>query len=145
MFLFAVLLLVTFTGCKQEPVPIRLDFDTCSYCEMKISDARFPAELITEKGKMFTFDAVECLIHSLEEGQHTEAGNRMYVADYTGQPEWIPVESASFVVGGLVRSPMNGNAAAFKNGFDAKKANAGLKGTIMSWTELKRKAASGKE
>jgi len=49
------------TACSHEPDPIRYGKDACAHCKMTIMDKRFSAELITAKGKVFKFDAAECM------------------------------------------------------------------------------------
>ena len=43
------------------PRPIAYDRDVCAFCSMTVSDPRYGAELITAKGKVQTFDSIECL------------------------------------------------------------------------------------
>ena len=43
------------------PRPIAYDRDVCAFCSMTVSDPRYGAELITVKGKVLTFDSIECL------------------------------------------------------------------------------------
>jgi copper chaperone NosL len=43
------------------PRPIAYDRDVCAFCSMTVSDPRYGAELITVKGKVHTFDSIECL------------------------------------------------------------------------------------
>jgi len=43
------------------PRPIAYDRDVCAFCSMTVSDPRYGAELVTVKGKVLTFDSIECL------------------------------------------------------------------------------------
>src|SRR5690606_30570495 len=57
----AACLLLLFTACKPEAQAIDYGFDSCTHCKMTIADNRYGAELVTQKGKVYKFDAVECL------------------------------------------------------------------------------------
>ena len=48
-------------SCSVEPKPVPYGEANCTHCNMTISDNRYGAELVTDKGKVFYFDAVECL------------------------------------------------------------------------------------
>ena len=69
--LFTFLSLVILS-CGISPLPIDYNHDECAYCKMKIADARFGAELVTSKGKVFKFDSAECLIWSYINDENTE-------------------------------------------------------------------------
>ena len=49
-------------GCKVEPRQIDYNMDQCHACKMMIVDNRFGCELVTTKGKVFKYDAIECLV-----------------------------------------------------------------------------------
>src|SRR5690606_41785263 len=43
--------------------------DLCVFCEMLISDPRYPAQLVTKTGKAYKFDSIECMIAFVLEGE----------------------------------------------------------------------------
>ncbi len=59
--IFLLLSLVT-ASCGSNPEPINYGHDECEFCRMQISDNRYGAELVTDKGKVYKFDSIECLI-----------------------------------------------------------------------------------
>lgn len=65
------LLLFTFS-CSVKPDPIHYGEDLCVACQMKIMDHRYGTEIVTEKGKVFKFDSVECLVEFLQENESEE-------------------------------------------------------------------------
>lgn len=93
-------------GCTKEQKwePILLSKDVCHYCKMVISDKRFGAEFVTEKGKVFKFDAIECLGHYHEDNAGLKG--TAYVVDSFSESNMIPLKTAQFFHDPNVRSPM---------------------------------------
>ena len=50
-------------SCNPESKPIIYGQDKCDFCRMSIVDQRFAGEIVTQKGKVFKFDAVECMLN----------------------------------------------------------------------------------
>jgi len=109
--LTGVFLVICLIGCSSKPEPIRFGEDHCEYCKMGIVDKRFGAELITEKHRVYKFDAVECLMDFMEEQkvEHDE----ILVLPYDGLGQLYPVDSLVFAISTAYKSPMGGNIAAF--------------------------------
>ena len=61
-----ILLSLVLSSCQVSERPIDYGADECDYCKMIIMDQRYGSELVTEKGKVYTFDAAECLIEYLQ-------------------------------------------------------------------------------
>jgi copper chaperone NosL len=127
------------SACGQSgPEPIVVNTDKCAYCKMTISDARFATELKTEKGRVYKFDDVSCMISFIAENKATPA-KYLWVSRYNGAHDLIDATQAVFVKWDGLRSPMRGNVAAFG---DEKSAAVLLKnsGAIkMTWNELTAK------
>src|SRR5690606_22753916 len=66
----AVLML---SSCSSGPVPIQLNKDNCHFCKMTIADARFGAEILSNKGKVWKFDDAHCVIAFMKSGELKEA------------------------------------------------------------------------
>ncbi len=49
------------SSCNTGPEPFKFGKDNCHFCKMTISDARFGAEIVTTKGKIYKFDDVKCM------------------------------------------------------------------------------------
>lgn len=132
-FLFIALL--SATACQKGPRPIALDTDTCAYCRMSVSDPKFAAELVTDKGKVYTFDSIECLAaYVVTEGE--KAGGTPWVSDYDRPGTWLKADEAFFVRSPLLRSPMALNVAAFKTRAEFEKAKGEYKGAEMRWSDV---------
>jgi copper chaperone NosL len=127
-----------FSCSSDKPVPIKLNADNCDFCMMGISDGRHGAEIITEKGRVYKFDDIACMSHYCKDNANIKI-KTYYVHDYTKNNELIPAESAFFVWGGTIKSPMNGNIAAFNNKSEAKAFEAQSKGEEKEWTAILNK------
>src|SRR5690554_2759301 len=124
---WVILFLIAF-GCKVKPEPIVFKEDHCSYCKMSIADPKFGAELVTDKGKIYKFDAMECLVPYMEENPAEYAFVMGIALDQPG--ELISVDSLHFVVSEQINSPMGGNIGGFLTEFPTGEK-------LMSWDELR--------
>lgn len=102
---------------------------------MTIVDKKFGAELVTSKGKVYKFDDVKCLLDFQEPGSD-ETYLHTLVIDFAGNGELIDAKNAHFVASPEIRSPMNGQAAAFSSQSALDDANKEWNGTHVSWSEL---------
>ena len=128
---------VLLAACAADAVPIRYGADTCAQCRMTISDTRFGAELVNDKGKAFTFDAIECLMSYLE--VHPQLQPRaVWVTDFEHPPQLVRAERATYVRSPSLRSPMGANLAAFAPGRAGGDLVQRYGGEALSWTELRR-------
>ncbi|MEN3027175.1 MAG: hypothetical protein ABDH31_05650 [Chlorobiota bacterium] len=131
-----VSILALLAACQPRPEPIRFGEDVCVYCQMGISDPRFGAELLTQQGRAYKFDALECMVEFERSGQvPTERIHSRWVVDF-GQPgELIALESAEFVFTPAVHSPMGLNVYAVLRG--RYEADSLLpRGRKISWQEV---------
>ncbi|WP_286914390.1 nitrous oxide reductase accessory protein NosL [Flavobacterium sp. UBA4197] len=130
------LLLLFLASCSNgKEVPIALNADQCDFCRMTISDGKFGAELITQKGRAYKFDDIACMRNYCKEN-HTTAVKAYYVHDYDKENVLIPAETAVYLKGGAITSPMHGNTAAFTTAEQAEKANDGLAAETINWDSI---------
>ena len=61
-----LLLILLLASCQVKERPIAYGQDECEYCKMMVMDHRYGSEMVTDKGKVYTFDAAECLIDYLQ-------------------------------------------------------------------------------
>lgn len=131
---------VLFTSCNSSPTPIALGVDNCSYCKMPFSDARFGAELITSKGKIYKFDDAHCLFSFINESKNkSEKNRRIYFIDFSGKHEILPAKNAIYLKSDALRTPMNGNVAAFGSEDSLQVAIQKFPGATLKWDQLNMK------
>ena len=125
-------------SCSHKPEKIAFGKDNCAECKMTIVDPRYGAEIVTHKGKIYKFDDVHCVATFMERrGVEMKDIDHTLFVDYNNSDELINVKNAEFVVSSLLKSPMGGNAAAFKSKAEAEKRAAELDGSkITDWATL---------
>lgn len=134
-----IALSVGLNSCSPKgPEPIVIHSDACSFCEMKISDGKFGAELITSKGRVYKFDDLFCMKNYRKENATTEFSG-IYIHNFEGNNDLIDATTAYFVHHPSLKSPMGGNTAAFGN-LESATAFAGKNETVVTvWMEKDNK------
>lgn len=104
---FGFLLILILSGCiSQDPVEIHLHSEECAHCKMVISDRQFASQVVSEKGKAYLFDAVECMIaFTIQNPEITESA-AIYLPDYKNPGSWISYENSVIYRSAEVKSPM---------------------------------------
>lgn len=133
----ALLLTISLASCNAGPEPIKVGIDNCYFCKMTVTDSRFGAELVTTKGKIYKFDDVHCILSYLKTKDVEPANMKdIYLTDFCNSHQLINVNQLSLLKSDDLRSPMNGNIAAFDNKDSLAKAQQRFTGTIVNWNEL---------
>ena len=101
-----------FAACSNEPQPIDYGNDNCDFCEMTIVSQAYSAQAVSQKGKQYKYDAIECMLN--DQLQHNYDMAVILVADFEQPGTMIDVHKAGFVINDSIKSPMGGNLAAFK-------------------------------
>lgn len=133
--IYSLLLGIAISCGTKEVDPIKLSVDGCEYCKMKISDGKYGAELITNKGRIYKFDDMHCMIGYHNENQTTKVQS-FYIHDFNQKNVLIPAESAFYVIGGEINSPMHGNVIAVKTKEEAAELAKIYKANLTSWSEI---------
>lgn len=134
----AVLLLYT-CSCTAGPEPIIMGKDQCAFCKMTVSDNRFGAEIITKKGKIYKFDDTHCALSFLQNKSIDSAQVKdIYFTDFSNGHPLVRAANAFFLQSGELKSPMQGNVAAFGNRDSLDRAAVDYKGSVVGWKELYR-------
>lgn len=104
---FSTLLLLLLSACiSQEPKEINLHTDECAYCKMVISDQQFASQLVSDKGKSYPFDSIECMAAYAYQTTDIAENAKLYAADYTRRGEWLLLDNADIYHAESVPSPM---------------------------------------
>lgn len=124
-------------SCSIDPEPINYGKDQCEHCRMTIMDNKFGAEIITNKGKIFKFDAAECMINFVKQGKIKDEDVIKYVVIDVSKPGvFVDAKSASYLISPNFPSPMGANLSAFGNKSDAESYQKNYQGEIKSWDEI---------
>ena len=110
--LLAGLALLLLAGCQRAPRPLVAGVDSCDFCRMTLSDTRFGGEIQSKTGKIHAFDAIECLSSFHLAATDRDDVRGAWVSDFESG-RLVPVDSAVFLRGGKVNSPMGRSLVAF--------------------------------
>ncbi|MBK6264950.1 nitrous oxide reductase accessory protein NosL [Marivirga sp. S37H4] len=135
--LMLILIFISFQSCTPKPEPIAFGTDHCVYCKMGIVDPKYGGELVTEKARVFKFDAVECMLPFMKENPDQKYAY-ILVLSYDDPAELHNVEELVFVQSEKYKSPMGGNIAAFLSQENTMTDD----GLVMTWPELKKELKS---
>jgi copper chaperone NosL len=121
------------SSCSSKgPEPVKLNQDTCAYCKMTLTDPHFAAQLVTDKGRHYFFDDMDCMKNFIE--SNTGVGyDQFYISDYSVPSRFIDIKSAMLFHSDSLRSPMGGNIAAFANKDSFNIYATKYRGTEFSW------------
>ena len=134
---FSVILIflsALFYSCSTNPEPINYGKDQCEQCRMTIVDNKFGAELITNKCKVYKFDAAECLIHYIHQGKlNLNDISDFLVTDASKPGEFINAKKAWYLISENFPSPMGAGLSAYTSQNDAGSFRDKYTGVIMNW------------
>jgi len=130
----AVALLVV--ACTVEPEKIHYGTDACYTCKMTLMDKKFGAELVTEKGKIYKFDDVNCMMKFYNEAQDPSQFKFKLVVDFSQPEKLIPANDAFYLKSADIKSPMASQIAAFEKKENLEALQKELNGIYLVWGEL---------
>ena len=132
---FSLLSLLILTSCNIQPQKIVYGKDACHFCRMNIVDQQHAAQLVTNKGKSFKFDATECMIHYIDEID-TATVALYVVADYNNPGNLIDAKTATYIISENIPSPMGEFLSAVPSEKEALDLQNSKSGKLYSWNEL---------
>lgn len=138
VWIFAPMLLL-FEGCSSGPEPIRIGEDQCAFCKMTITDQRFASEIVTEKGRVYKFDDLNCAKHYVQ-ANHAHVGDsvQIFVSDFLPPHDLMDHRRAVYYTSSEFKSPMRGNVAAFKDNQASETIHGEMPGWFVNWQEVGR-------
>jgi copper chaperone NosL len=130
-------LLFLIFSCGKGEEPINYGNDECEYCRMLITDNKYGGELITEKGKIYKFDSIECLInYTLVENLIGHKEVRLLVSDFSNPGNFTDTRAAFYLHNDDFRSPMGLNVMAFAEESMLKSFESENGGRRLSWFDV---------
>ncbi|MDH5475309.1 MAG: nitrous oxide reductase accessory protein NosL [Cyclobacteriaceae bacterium] len=124
-----------FFSCSVELEKINYGKEACHFCKMTIVDQQHAAEAVTTKGKVFKYDAVECMINDLKQKKEVEMA-LLFVNDYSTPGKLIDVQTTTFLISEKIKSPMGANLSAFGSNEEAQKMVDTSGGSLYNWEEV---------
>ena len=134
-FWLIVIGLLAETGCSSGPKPIKYGEDACDFCRMTIVDNQHAAQLVTEKGRNYKYDAIECMINDLKNWSRPPVAVHL-VADYANPGSLIDALQASYLISEEIPSPMGAYLSAFSNEEIRDDTHSYTGGQKRSWDQV---------
>ncbi len=125
-----------FTACKPEVSPIVYGQDACNYCSMGVVDKQHGAEIVTTKGKVYKYDAIECMLGDIKNFNSATIA-LLLVNTYDSPGELQPATEKTYLISENLRSPMSANLTAFNSEVSAKQMLEQKGGTLYDWDSLR--------
>jgi copper chaperone NosL len=132
------------SACKPKPRAIEFGADECDFCRMTIVDHRFAAEAVTDKGKAFKFDAVECMIDFLNREKEIQFPLQL-VFDYENPGDFLHADDCAFLISRSIPSPMGAFISVHSNEEAAKLKVTQNSDQLFTWKELQEYRNSNSE
>lgn len=128
-------ILYLFAACSNGPKEINYNKDECAHCMMTITDPKFGSELITDKGKIFKFDSIECMA-SFILLKHEWKVESLWISDYSQPNNLIDAKEAYYIVSEKIESPMGMNLSGVKSKNDLEKIFSETGGRKLKWENV---------
>lgn len=135
--IFLLISIFLLTSCGSEPEPINYGQDECEFCRMQISDNRYGSEIVTDKGKVYKFDSIECMVEfAMVKNLIGDSNQNFLVTDFALPATLIKAIKAFYVHNDNFRSPMGLNVSAFDSEVSRQKFVAENSGQILNWINV---------
>jgi copper chaperone NosL len=135
--ILSISIFLFFTSCSTEPEPLQYRIDICHFCKMTLMDKKFGAELVTTKGKIYKFDDLNCFLHFYNSGYEPEENfKHKLVVDFSAPAKLIDATNAFYIKSSEIRSPMDGQVAAFESKTSMDDFKRQWKGIYLAWGEV---------
>ena len=134
---FVLVTIITLASCGSGPEPINYGHDDCEFCRMLITDNKYGAELVTDKGKIYKFDSIECMIEfSRVKNTLGDTNNKLLITDFNNPGNLVDARNSFYVKNDKFRSPMGLNVTAFIGEEQVQKFISENGGEKLSWVEV---------
>lgn len=131
-----IILVLTLVSCSNKGAePIQLNNDKCSHCQMTIADGKFGSEVRTNKGRVYKFDDMICMVNYVHE-QGNENFSSFYISDFLKNNQLVDATKASYVYSESLNSPMRGNFAAFESKQEAENYATKWNSSVENWNSV---------
>lgn len=124
-------------SCSTGPEPINYGFDQCDHCRMTIMDNKFGSEIISNKGKVYKFDAAECMVRFVKDAKIKEEDIKSRLVTDASKPgQFVDAVNAAYLISEKFPSPMGANLSAYGSKVDAEKFQKNFPGELKTWDEI---------
>jgi copper chaperone NosL len=128
---------IVLVSCSVGPKKINYGTDACHFCKMSIVSQQHAAQIVTAKGKVYMYDAIECMIQDLEERENQKIQHYL-VCDFQNPSELIDAKNANYLISPSYPSPMGANLSAFTNEKYISELLGEEEGETYLWDDVKQ-------
>lgn len=124
-------------SCDAKQIAIDYGKDDCAQCKMTIMDKRYGSEIITQKGKIFKFDSIECMANYYH--SHVDEQKKIktfLITDFSKAPAFIDATKAYFLKSENLPSPMGANLTGFAELNLLEKVKKEKSGKNFTWNQI---------
>lgn len=125
-------------SCTPEQKPIEYGSDRCEFCKMTVVDRQHAAEVVTSKGKVYVFDAIECMVNYIDKNDDTNYAF-LLVNDFENPSVLMDAQSSHFLISKAIPSPMGAYLSAFEYEGNASKMQVAKGGNLYDWKGVQEK------
>jgi len=127
------------SACEQGPRDLHYGQEECAHCMMRVSDPSFATQLVTQHGRHYAFDSVECLAGHLEAGDIPEDDvHSLWVANFADpEGDWLKAEDAVYLQSEDLMSPMGLALSAYPDEAAAASYREDYGGELLGWAEVR--------
>lgn len=136
-------LAIFFASCSKNIEKIEYGHDACDFCSMTIVDNTHAAQVVTDKGRNYKFDATECMINWLADGKEESEFIHILSADYYKPGQMIDATEATFIISENIPSPMGAYLSAVSTLEVGEELQSEFGGKLYNWTEIKQQIRGG--
>jgi copper chaperone NosL len=127
---------MTLSSCSPRARPIAFGTDSCHYCMMTIVNEQYGAEIVTKKGRVYTYDSVECMAAAILKKKIDPAMAQMTLTiDFANPRQLVDANKSVFLHSSQLRSPMGMNLTSFADPGAADGALSRYDGELFTWEE----------
>lgn len=138
LFIILFMAVGVLSSCDKTPQSINYGEDECDFCRMGIVDPTHGAQVVTQKGRNYKFDATECMINFLDSEIPEKDMLHVLSANYKEPGEMVNARTATFIISENIPSPMGAFLSALDKEEDAKALQKDMGGELFKWEEVKK-------
>ncbi len=113
VFSMAIVLISLLPSCSKGTPQINFGSANCDFCKMTIMDNRFGVAIVTDKGRTYQFDDLNCRKRFVDENNPNI--KEWYVVAFDKPGTLIDGLKAAYKQGESIKSPMGSGIAAFSS------------------------------
>ena len=134
-WLLIIAIAACLSSCQSGPQAIEYGTDMCAFCKMTVVDPQHAAEIVTDKGRVYTFDAIECMANYVHQEEELIPAH-LLVNDYEKPGVLLEAATCHYLISEQIPSPMGANLSAFSSVENASAMQKAKGGQLYTWQAL---------